>query len=98
MQLYTTQTSTTRVNLVNSAVYGGRFDTGTTFDISNFVTAASNPSDLLALINQVFFHNDMSDDVRNAMTTAMNAVTQPSDKAKAALYIALSSNEYQIIH
>jgi hypothetical protein len=32
------------------------------------------------------------------MQTAMAAVTAPADKAKAGLYIALTSSEFQIIH
>jgi uncharacterized protein (DUF1800 family) len=97
-QLYSTQTATRRANLVNSAVYGGRFDAGTTFNISAYTAAASSPSDLIALINTVFFHNAIPDSVKTAVTQAINPLAAASDKAKAALYIALTSSEYQIIH
>jgi uncharacterized protein (DUF1800 family) len=97
-QLYSTQTATLRANLVNSAVYGGRFDTGTTFNIAAFTAAASNSSNLIALINTVFFHGAMSDSVKTAATQAINPLSAASDKAKAALYTALTSSEFQIIH
>jgi hypothetical protein len=83
---------------VNSAVYTDRFDAGTTFNISPYVAAASNPDSLLTLINTVFFHGDMPDSVKTVISQAVDAVTTPSGKAKAALYIALTSGEYQIIH
>jgi hypothetical protein len=83
---------------VNSAVYGGRFDTGTTFNISGYTAAASNSSNLIATIDTVFFHDAMSDGVRTAIMQAINPLTAASDKAKAALYIALTSSEYQIMH
>jgi uncharacterized protein (DUF1800 family) len=97
-QIYSTQSAADRTNLVNSAIYTGHFDKGTKFDLSPYIAAASNPDSLVALINTVFFHEDMSDSVKTAINQAAGAVTTPSDKAKAALYIALTSGEYQIIH
>lgn len=97
-QIYSTQSASSRANLVNSAVYSGHLDAGATFNLLSYTTAASNPASLVDLINTVFFHAAMSDSVKAAIYQAMNAVTAPSDKAKAALYIALTSGEYQIIH
>jgi uncharacterized protein (DUF1800 family) len=97
-QIYSTQSAVNRANLVNSAIYVGHFDIGTTFSIAPYIAAASNQDSLTALINTVFFHEDMSDSLKNAVNQAASAVTAPSDKAKAALYIALTSGEYQIIH
>lgn len=96
-QIYSTQSSSNRINVVNSAIYGGQFDAGTKFNLASFVTAAATPANLLTQINTVFFHGAMSDALKTAINQAMNAVTAPTDKAKAALYIALSSAEYQII-
>ena len=97
MQVYSTQSSSNRINIVNSAIYGGQLDSNTKFDISAFVSAAAVPANLITKIDTVFFHGAMSDSLKTAITQSMNAVTVPSDKAKAALYIALSSAEYQII-
>ena len=97
-QIYSTQSAVNRANLVNFAIYNGHFDSGTTFSIAPYVAVASNQSSLTGMINSVFFHEDMSDNIKNAISQASGAVTAPSDKAKAALYVALTSGEYQIIH
>ena len=97
-QIYSTQTASNRADTVYSAIYGGQLDSGTKFDISAFTAAASNNTALIGLINSVFFHNDMSSGVQNAILQALTPLTAPGDKAKAALYVALTSGEYQIIH
>jgi uncharacterized protein (DUF1800 family) len=97
-QIYSTQTASNRVNTVNSAVYNGQLDAGTKFDISGFTAVAGNNTNLINRINAVFFHNDMSSNVEDAITAALAPLTAASDKAKAALYVALTSGEYQIIH
>src|SRR5581483_1631019 len=97
-QIYSTQTSANRADTVNSVVYGGQLDAGTKFDISSFTAAATNNTTLINLINSVFFHSDMSSNVQTAITQALAPLTAASDKAKAALYVALTSGEYQIIH
>jgi uncharacterized protein (DUF1800 family) len=98
LQIYSSQTAANRANAVNSAVYGGQFDAGTKVDISAFVTAAANATALVALINQVFFHHAMSNALQAAINQALAPLSAPADKAKAALYVALTSGEYQIIH
>jgi uncharacterized protein (DUF1800 family) len=98
LQIYSSQTAANRANAVNSAVYGGQVDAGTKFSITAFVTAAANPTTLVSLIDQVFFHEAMSNELRAAINQALAPLTAPADKAKAALYVALTSGEYQIIH
>lgn len=97
-QIYSTQTAANRADTVNSAIYSGQLDAGTKFDISGFTVVATNNANLINRINSVFFHNDMSSNLQNAITAALAPLTAPSDKAKAALYVALTSSEYQIIH
>ncbi len=98
MQLYTTQTSATRINEVSSAIYLGHLDNGTTFDLSPYISIASNTTNLIDSINSMFFHGSMSSGVHDAITEALAPLTLPADKARAALYVALTSSEYQIIH
>ncbi len=97
-QIYSTQTAATRADSVNSAIYGGQFDAGTKFNISSFVSAGSKSATLIELINQVFFHEDMSGSLRNEIERSLAPLTAPADKARAALYVALTSGEYQIVH
>jgi uncharacterized protein (DUF1800 family) len=96
-QIYSTQTAANRADLVNSVVYGGQLDAGTKFDISGFTAAAANTSNLISRINDVFFHGDMSTNLQNAILSALAPLTAPAERAKAALYVALTSGEYQII-
>ena len=99
LQIYSTQTAASRANLVNSAIYNGQYDTGTKFNIGAYTTAASTSSTaLIGLINQVFFHDAMSQSLQTAINQALGPLTLASDKAKAALYVALTSGEYQVIH
>jgi hypothetical protein len=97
-QIYSTQTAANRADTVNSVVYAGQLDAGTKFDISAFAAAATSNTNLINLINSVFFHEDMSSNLQTAISQALAPLTLASDKAKAALYVALTSGEYQIIH
>jgi uncharacterized protein (DUF1800 family) len=97
-QLDNTQTAVDRANYIYSAIYSGKLDAGTTFDISEFVTAAASAANLKTLISNRFFHGTMSASVQTAIDTALTGLTAASDKAKAALYIALTSSEFQVIH
>ena len=96
-QIYSTQTAANRANLINALVYGGQFDKYTKVDLSTFVYAAQN-SYLMLYLNELFFHGTMSSSLQAAIQSATDAVSAPTDKAKAAVYVALTSNEYQVIH
>lgn len=97
-QIYSTQTAANRADAINSIIYGGTLGTGSTFSIGPYTAAAATPATLIELINTVFFHGAMSSNVSDAITQALAPLTLASDKAKAALYIALTSEEYQVIH
>jgi uncharacterized protein (DUF1800 family) len=98
-QIESTQTSVIRANTIYSALYNGQLDPGTLFDITPFVNAASTSlANLTGAINTLFFHGTMSGSVQNAIKTAVAEGTTPAAKAKAALYVALTSNEFQVIH
>jgi len=98
-QLYTTQTALSRANYTYNIIYGGKLDASTTFDISAFVTAAGQSTAALeAAISNQFFHGAMSSTLQAAITSGMAGMTTPTTKAQAALYIALTSGEFQIIH
>jgi len=96
-QIYTTQSATDRANIVNSILYG-EIDKGTTVNLTPFVQQAGSTSSLLAYISSVFLHGSMSPALEEAATNAINAASTPTAKTQAALYIVLTSDEYQIIH
>jgi hypothetical protein len=95
-QIYSTQTAADRVNLVDSILYGTKA-TGFKVDLTPFVNQATDTTTLLNYISSIFLHGGMSSDLEAAATTAVNAATTPTAKAQAALYVVLTSSEYQII-
>jgi len=96
-QIYTTQTAADRADIVNSILYGA-LDKGTTVNLTPFVQQAGNATSLLNAISSVFLHGEMSAALEQAATDAVDAASTPAAKTQAALYIVLTSDEYQIIH
>jgi uncharacterized protein (DUF1800 family) len=95
-QIYSTQTASDRANVVNTALYG-TLDKTTQLDLSPFVAKAGNVDDLLAHIGYVFVHSGMSSKLKQAAEDAANAAATPTAKAQAALYVVLTSSEYQVV-
>ena len=95
-QIYSTQTAASRGNIVNSAIYGA-LDKGTKVNLTPFVNLASDVNTLVDRISYVFLHSSMSSDLKQAAIDAANAAATPTAKAQAALYIVLTSAEYQVI-
>lgn len=96
-QIYSTQTAANRADIVYAILYG-TLDKATTVDLSLFITQAGSPTSLLQSIASVFLHGSMSTAIEQAATDAINAASTPIAKAQAALYVVLTSAEYQIIH
>lgn len=95
-QIYSTQTAADRADIVNTALYG-TLDSGVSLNLGNFVAQAGTTSNLLAYIGQVFLHSGMSESLQAAAGAAAEAATTPTAKAQAALYIVLTSGDYQVI-
>jgi uncharacterized protein (DUF1800 family) len=95
-QIYSTQTASDRADIVNSILYG-KVDSGATIDLSPFVSQAGNTTNLLNYISSVFLHGGMSGALEQAAAGAVNAATTPTAKAQAALYVVLTSGEYQVV-
>jgi uncharacterized protein (DUF1800 family) len=96
-QIYTTQTAADRADMVNAILYGA-IDKGTTVNLTPFVQQAGNTASLLNAVSSVFLHGSMSPALEQSATDAVNAASTPTAKAQAALYVVLTSDEYQIIH
>jgi len=95
-QIDSTQTAAVRANLVNTLVYR-TLDKYTTVDLAPFVSRAGDLNGLLDSIAVVFLHGSMSSALRQAALDAAGAAPTALAKAQAALYIVLTSGEYQII-
>jgi uncharacterized protein (DUF1800 family) len=95
-QIYSTQTASDRADLVNTALYGA-LDSTTKLNLSPFIAKAGNVSDLLNYIAYVFLHGEMSSALTQAATSAANAQFTAAAKVQAALYVVLTSSEYQVV-
>jgi uncharacterized protein (DUF1800 family) len=96
-QIYSTQTAADRVNLVSSILYGTKAK-GFTINLAPFTTqATANTTTLLNYISSIFLHGEMSAAMTEAATAAVDAESSAAAKAQAALYVVLTSGEYQII-
>jgi uncharacterized protein (DUF1800 family) len=100
--LETTATTLVRANFINSFVYGS-IGTGTTVSFTTYANLAANPNatgQLLDTLNALLLHNAMTSDARASILAAVNAVpagsTQNLARAQAAIYLILSSSQYQV--
>lgn len=96
-QIYTTQTAANRADIVNSILYGA-IDQGTTVNLTPFLQQAGSTTSLLNYISSILLHGTMSPALEQAATGAVNAASTATAKVQAALYVVLTSGEYQIIH
>jgi uncharacterized protein (DUF1800 family) len=96
-QIYTTQTAADRADIVSAILYG-TIDKGTTVDLTPFLQQVGSTTSLLSYISSVFLHGSMSPALQQAATDAVNAEFNAMAKTQAALYVVLTSGEYQIIH
>ncbi len=95
-QIYSTQTAADRVNIINSILYG---TPGKQFkiDLTPFANQAADAGTLLNYIGGLFLHGSMPPALEQAAMSAVEAATSPLAKAQAALYVVLTSSDYQII-
>jgi len=93
-QIYSTQTASSRADTINTLLYGTL--SGVKLNLAPFVAVAGNTTNLLNYIGEVFLHSSMSPALETAMTDAVDAASTPTAKAQAALYVALTSSEYQV--
>jgi uncharacterized protein (DUF1800 family) len=100
--IFNTNTSLTRVNFINSIVYG-QISSKTTIDLTPVINAGT-PDQMVAWLNTNSLHDSMSDSMKQSILTAVAAIstaTPPSAKdlknqARAAVYLVLSSSQYQV--
>jgi uncharacterized protein (DUF1800 family) len=94
--IYSTQTASDRPNIISAALYGA-LDKTTTLNLSPFVAKAGSVSGLVDYIGYIFLHSGMSSALTQAATAAANAQSTALAKVQAALYVVLTSNEYQVV-
>jgi uncharacterized protein (DUF1800 family) len=92
-------TTMSRINFINDLIYGS-VGPNTTTDISAYVTAAGNVSNLLAMINTNMMHGQMPSDMYTTLSNTLSSgvFTSNTSVAQAALYLVASSSQFQMEH
>jgi hypothetical protein len=67
-------------------------------ELQALATADTTSNQLLDVLNQRLMHGTMSQSMRDSIRTATNAVasTDPLGRARAALYLVVTSSQYQV--
>ena len=94
--IFNTNTSLARVNFINSIVYAS-ISSNTKLDFSPVINAGT-PDQMVAWLDTLFLHNTISDAMKQDILTAVSAVssTDTKNQARAAIYLVLSSSQYQV--
>ena len=95
-QIYSEQTATNRADVVNTILYGA-LDKSTTIGLAPFQPSGNDLSLMVNYIGYVFLHDAMSNGLQQAAIGAASAATGTKAQAQAALYVVLTSSEYQIV-
>ena len=105
--IYNTGTAIGRANFGNSMIFGqinvSAPDTpnGTKLnfaELQSIAAADTSSNQLLDVLNQRLMHGAMSSQMRSSILTATNAVasTDPLNRVRAALYLVVTSSQYQV--
>jgi uncharacterized protein (DUF1800 family) len=94
--IYNTNTALSRVNFVNSIV-NGTISSATKVDFTPVFNAGSQDA-MVDWLNTYFLHGTMSSQMKQSVLTEMSAVsaTDTKGQARMALYLVISSSQYQI--
>jgi uncharacterized protein (DUF1800 family) len=99
-KLLNANTTMARINFLNDLIYGS-VGPHTTTDISAYVNVAGNVTTLLNLVNTNIMHGEMPSDMYSTLSTTLSSSAfsgNPTATAQAALYLALSSSQFQMEH
>ncbi len=96
--IQTTSTTLTRANFVDTVVRNGLVSQGISFDFSGF---RGLPADQLTeQLNQKFLHGQMSAAMKNSIISTLShlpASSDPDVQARTAIYLVLTSSQFQVV-
>jgi uncharacterized protein (DUF1800 family) len=106
-QLFTSATAIARANVMNALFFGVNGigadptvygSTGTQVDLSAYAAVAGDAGALADRANAYLMNGTMPAAMRGAIVTAVNAVpsSDPTTRARTALYLVFSSAQYQV--
>jgi len=96
-KIFNQTTTTSRINFVNSLVYGN-VGANTKTDISGYVAVAGDVNALIDAVAGVLVHGQLSADARNTLVSALSAIPDNTRRAKAAIYLIGSASQAQVQH
>ena len=101
-----TSTAVNRLNTVNTMVFSNGIApeatvigaTGTSLNMATLQTLATDPVQLVAKLDSLLLHGTMSANVKGAIIAAVNLVpaTDTLNRARTAVYLVVSSSQYQV--
>ena len=97
MQIWTTATAMTRTNFAATLLSGG-FGSEVTVDYSLYLNVAGSPSALVDLVDGRIMGDVMSPEMKQAILTALAATTSNEERVQTAIYLAVTSMQYQVEH
>ena len=104
--IFNSTTALSRINYANSALYGTipvstalYGATGTQFDWTPYTSIAADSNALLNRVNEIMFSGKLTATTRAVMKTAIDAVpaSDPTGRARVALYLSIAAPEAQIV-
>jgi uncharacterized protein (DUF1800 family) len=96
-QIYTTQTSVSRANTIYTALYGS-LDKDTKINLTPFNQKSKDLNGLIDYIDFIFLHHAASADLKANALAAAQAASTAARAVQSALFVMLTSAEYQVIH
>jgi uncharacterized protein (DUF1800 family) len=107
--IFDASTSLKRANFTNTIVFSSfgvscsttscYAPNGTSIDLTELQLLAPSAGNLVDRLNRLLMHDTMSDDMKNSIITAVNAVSPSTDtlkRARQALYLVATSSQYQV--
>ncbi len=104
--LQNTSSAFARVNFTNTLSFQATFapdttvygSTGTQLDFGALMAVAGDPPTLVAKLDRLLLHDSMSAAAKNAIITAVNAVSASDSltRARTAFYLVATSLQYQV--
>ncbi|MDD2770091.1 MAG: DUF1800 domain-containing protein [Methylococcus sp.] len=94
-QIYSPSQAILRANLFWELISGSA-KTAYAFDLTPYVTAASDPSKLADLINTTLFQGRMSPELRQTLYDTALPYCDLTQRARTVLYLAVLSSEYAV--
>lgn len=97
--LNTPTTAINRANFAASVVFGG-FSSSISATVNSYKPLAGNAATLVDALNQRLMHGQMSSGMRTSIINAVNfySASSTTTRVQTAIYLMLSSSQYQVQH